>query len=513
MSEPAAKQRQMIDLDEFERRLSRSPAPVRGGDDPLAELARLVGGGEDRFGDLFQGRPGRARAPEPRAPQPPEPHVPDWLVEEAHTHSHQPYSNQPHARQPQAHQARTHQPAPLPPIDFAAIEAGLRGSLPPEYQNFADTDEYADEQGEDWFDTPLATEAPHIIEAPRSRLPLYATAAIIVAGIAGIGATFAIKRTPPAPQEIALIKASTAPVKVAAVGATDTDQSQDASILDKTPQPAPTGVVSHTEQPVDVSSVVPKPASDAGASNSATAETAPPAAQVAATAPAAAVPVPPPPGADSGAGAGLTDMMEPRKVKTIAVRPDGSLMNSSAAPGAAQSLPVGTISPPGAPSMDASATGTATSAPPPAEAPPRMAGKAEDLPWSNQQTSDAPQSSPPQSSPPPAAEPRHSHKPERIARADIGADETEAVDAGGGAGGFSVQLAAPASEAEARTTLNRLTRTYGAELRGYHLKFHMAKVANKTVYRVRVGGLSHASAISLCEKLKAKGGSCFVAHG
>ncbi len=303
MSEPAAKQRQMIDLDEFERRLSRSPAPARGGDDPPADLARLVGGGEDRFEDLFQGRPTRARAPEPpHTPQPPAPHVPDWLVEEAHTHSHQPYSNQPHAQQPRAHQF------PLPPVDFAAIEAGLRGSLPPEYQNFADTDAYADQQGEDWFDTPLATEAPHIIEAPRSRLPLYATAAIIVAGIAGIGATFAIKRTPPAPQEIAFIKAPTAPVKVAAVGAMDTDTSQDASILDKTPQPAPTGVVSHTEQPVDVSSVVPPPASPAGAPNPATAETAPPAAQVAATAPAAAVPVPPPPGADGG-GAGLADMM------------------------------------------------------------------------------------------------------------------------------------------------------------------------------------------------------------
>ncbi len=501
MSEPAAKQRQMIDLDEFERRLSRSPAPVRGGDDPLAELARLVGGGEDRFEDLFQGRPGRARAPEPaHAPQPPAPHVPDWLVEEAHTHSHQPYSNQPHAQQPHAHQF------PLPPVDFAAIEAGLRGSLPPEYQNFADTHDYADQQGEDWFDTPLATEAPHIIEAPRSRLPLYATAAIIVAGIAGIGATFAVKRTPPAPQEIALIKAPTAPVKVAAVGATDTDPSQDASILDKTPQPAPTGVVSHTEQPVDVSSVVPPPASAAGAPNPATAETAPPAAQVAATAPAAAVPVPPPPGADGGGGAGLADMMEPRKVKTIAVRPDGSLMNSSPAPGAAQSLPVGTISPPGVPSMDASSAGQAASPPP--DAPPRMAGNADDLPWSNQ-----PATSAPQSSPPPAAEPHHSRKPVRVARADIGADETEAVDAGGGAGGFSVQLAAPASEAEARSALNRLTRAYGAELRGYHLKFHEAKVANKIVFRVRVGGLSHASAISLCEKLKAKGGSCFVAHG
>lgn len=496
MSEPAAKQRQMIDLDEFERRLSRSPAPVRGGDDPLAELARLVGGGEDRFGDLFQGRPARARGPEPTYAPPhhqADPHVPDWLVEELHAHA-----------QPRAHQ-------PLPPIDFATIEAGLRGSLPPEFQNFADTDEYAHQQDEDWFDLPLIAEAPPVAEAPRSRLPLYATAAVIVAGIAGIGLTFAIKRTPPAPQEITLIKASSAPVKVAAVGATDTDPSQDASILDKTPQPAPTGVANQAEQPVDVGSVLPKPASAAGAPNPATAEMAPPAPQVAATAPAAAVPVPRPPGADSGAGAGLADMMEPRKVKTIAVRPDGSLMNSSPEAASAQPLPVGTISPPGVPPADASGAGQATPEPqaaPPPEAPSQMPAKADDLPWSNQPTAASTQESSP-----PAVEPHHPRKPERVARADVGADETEAADAGSGAGGFSVQLAAPASEAEARTALNRLTRSYGAELRGYHLKFHFAKVANKTVYRVRVGGLSHAAAISLCEKLKAKGGSCFVARG
>ncbi|MGB6655675.1 MAG: SPOR domain-containing protein, partial [Methylovirgula sp.] len=38
-----------------------------------------------------------------------------------------------------------------------------------------------------------------------------------------------------------------------------------------------------------------------------------------------------------------------------------------------------------------------------------------------------------------------------------------------------------------------------------------ASVANKSVYRVRVVGLSHAEATALCEKLQAKGGSCFVA--
>ncbi|MGH8513486.1 MAG: hypothetical protein ACREV8_06025, partial [Gammaproteobacteria bacterium] len=47
MSEPVVKRRPMIDLEEFERRL-RKPLPAsQGDDDPLAELARFVGGRED----------------------------------------------------------------------------------------------------------------------------------------------------------------------------------------------------------------------------------------------------------------------------------------------------------------------------------------------------------------------------------------------------------------------------------------------------------------------------------
>ena len=53
MSEPAAKPRhstdlrQAIDLDDFERRLRDQPAGVEPNLDPLAELARLVGGEND----------------------------------------------------------------------------------------------------------------------------------------------------------------------------------------------------------------------------------------------------------------------------------------------------------------------------------------------------------------------------------------------------------------------------------------------------------------------------------
>ncbi|MEW6438713.1 MAG: SPOR domain-containing protein [Pseudomonadota bacterium] len=493
MSEPAAKHRQMIDLEEFERRLSRSPAPAnaRGSADPLAELARLVDDGEDRYGSMFQTRPARARATEP-AREPPrqqpavEPHVPDWLVEEAHQHQH---------AQP---------PAQKRSINFDAIEAGLRGSLPPEFQDYTDAeDRYlhdahqgghhhaeSDDFAEDsnWLDAPYVAPQEPYAEPPRSRVALYATAAIILAGMAGIGGTFALKRTPAAPQEIALIKASTIPVKVAVPGADTSAAADNTSILDKTAAPAPTAAVSQTEQPVDVNAVG-KPA---------------PAQQVDASAPATAVPVPAPPGGD--ATQDLAGMMQPHRVKTVAVRPDGSLADSpdSGAPAADAAAgaqpPASAMAPP---SM--AAGGASLAAPAPEMA--RTAPASDDLPWSPQA---AQPSAPAPAADAPAPAPQ---RPVHMARAETGADDADAASASDTGGSFSVQLAAPGSESEAHSALVRLSRTYGAELHGYRLKYRLAKVNGKTVYRVRVNGLSHKSAISLCEKLKAKGASCFPARG
>lgn len=87
---------------------------------------------------------------------------------------------------------------------------------------------------------------------------------------------------------------------------------------------------------------------------------------------------------------------------------------------------------------------------------------------------------------------------------------TPAESAGGG-GGFSVQLAAPGSEQEARATATRLKQRYSDVLGSYNPGVRKAEIGDKTVYRVRVGGLSRESANDLCTRLKAGGGSCFVA--
>ena len=79
-------------------------------------------------------------------------------------------------------------------------------------------------------------------------------------------------------------------------------------------------------------------------------------------------------------------------------------------------------------------------------------------------------------------------------------------------GGWAVQLAGARSESEAQATLSGLQNKYGSDLGSASLAVHKAEVNGETIYRVRAGGLSKPDARSLCTKLKANGGDCFVAR-
>lgn len=535
MSEPVSKQRPMIDLDEFERRLGRPVPPAKNSGDPLAELARLVGNTEDRFKNIFQA------APSVQERKPPEL---GWPARK-------------NARQPE----------PPPPADdarerinlggdFAAIEAGLLGTIAPEAETHiasapkappaaqayaAPAPDYPSEEedADHWLDAPYAPQAAAprpAPEPPRSRLPLYATAAIILVGIAGIGGTFALKRSPKGPHEIATIKALAGPTKVQASAATDAGKNDDASILDKSPEPKPTATVNRTEQPVDLAAtqpMAPSPPPEPTPTSAQETPTPQPSAPVSpqgssSPAPqgvdtAAEVPVPPPPAAGSMAGQafGLAGMIEPKKVRTIAVRPDGSLVSNEAGSG-----PVSSISPPiptqaptqqapeqqapvpqtPPPSSDASQTGSLAKTTARVEQPSQPSG--------NGGTSPAAPAAPSDNASPPNSAPKTTDaKPTDVAETESdtsNADNAQRAESTEG-GVFSVQLAAAPTEDEARQTMAHLQGHYGSVLKGHHLKYHVAKVADKKVFRVRVSGLSHGQATTLCQKLQAKGGSCFVA--
>jgi cell division protein FtsN len=78
-------------------------------------------------------------------------------------------------------------------------------------------------------------------------------------------------------------------------------------------------------------------------------------------------------------------------------------------------------------------------------------------------------------------------------------------------GGFSVQFGAAATEAEAHALVTKVATKYGSQLAGHKPTFKVAKVGDKTVYRVRASGMSKESAASVCGNVKSSGGTCFVA--
>ena len=290
MSESLAKQRSMIDFDEFERRLQRPPAPKRG-DDPLAELARLVEGPADPYRGMFD-VPATTQRGAPAVPQAwdgPSSYAPPSYI---------PPKNHPLAG------------------DFAAIEAGLlRGALPePDGWGHDPIDHHADElqayDNAEW--------QPAAPERPRARRSLMITGAVIALGLAGIGASFALKGHVGGTHEVATINAVPGPTKVQPATQDGVDvPNQDATILDKSPRPNAVALSNHQEQPVDLSrlpkvlSVGNAPLTGAALSD-----------QQAATA--AVNPTPAQPSS-------IASLIEPRKIKTVSVRPDGTILSNDSA--------------------------------------------------------------------------------------------------------------------------------------------------------------------------------------
>jgi hypothetical protein len=489
MSESLAKPRAMIDLDEFERRLRRPSAAPRTDGDPLAELARLVGDQQDPYDAVFKEPIPPRIAAEPA----PTSHASEQWMFPRPAAAGQPANQRPHSH-------------PLSG-SFAAIEAGLRGSIHPDATDFPAAqrranvavgrsegfqdigDDLGAELGQDltheggWDQDrdAYADRAATAAAQPRSRRPLYLTAAVIAVGIAGIGASFALKGSAGGLSgDIAIIKAADGPTKVQADNSASDTPNQTASILDKGAQTAPVGLVNRTEQPVDLSQeglpqTADHPARIVTIGN----------AQLAAGA--ANVPVPPPPGQVSpsvGAmPAGVADLIEPRKVRTISVRPDGTPLGNdvtaqsgSDAPAVPPSRPVAAAASAKASTPKASARVVTTPKPPASQDAGKIAAQ----------------------------------DPVKVAAADPVGTETEAAEAAKG-GGFAVQLAAPATEAEARQSAARLGKQFGTALAGHRLTFHRASVGDKSVYRVRVSGLARDDATALCQKVQASGGSCFVA--
>jgi hypothetical protein len=237
---------------------------------------------------------------------------------------------------------------------------------------------------------------------------------------------------------------------------------------------------------------------------------------------------------------------EPKRVKTVSVRPDGSVISSGSglpaaadpsavapadaaaaipAPIDAAPQPANPPVPVPRPSFDAAASGAPQPTTPKLDLPAKPSVKSTArVPIAKIDTTVAggANASPEAPSPSPSPLQILPTMLEKAARAVSGQPSTQvasaepaapAASAPGNAGSYSVQLAAPGTEQEAKSASGRLQTKYSSELGGLQPAIHPAEVNGRSIYRVRVGGLSKADAVALCLKLKASGGdaACFVA--
>jgi hypothetical protein len=217
---------------------------------------------------------------------------------------------------------------------------------------------------------------------------------------------------------------------------------------------------------------------------------------------------------------------EPRKVRTIAIRPDGTLSNEQSSvptpPAPALTRPIQAS---GLNTTGASATTTlpVVVAPPVARSP--QPPKRPDERTLEQALADIPPSPSPTVITPVLSRNSGDQQKlqQRVSPFDTTPEPTPDIAAGerntrtaslptpsSSAGGFGIQLAAPASEQEARNIFASLQGKHTL-LKGYSPNIVQAQTGGRSIYRLRVGAMSRDEATALCVKLKANGGQCFVA--
>lgn len=434
-----------VDLSEFERRLRGGKPGSATGADPLSELARLMEGDEQAPDPYSQILPDPRVAhttppPVPPAPKAP-PAPPAWEERLRGSYDAAP----PVAPEPRYYEGEA---------DYAGYDAAPTHDHGYAHQDYAaSAPQYAepgyDDQQYDagyhggaeggWSDDSHyldygVEEEPSAqgLSAIRRRLrPWHAAAAIGVVAVASIGWQFLHRSGVGGSKEIAVINAPEGPVKVKPIAETDQEApgNNGAAVLDRKDATPVKEIVTHQEQAVDPT-VSPKVVELGNGPVDAPHETA--------------------------LGA------EPRRVKTVTVRPDGSRVDDPAVPPAAVDSPAETAPvDPAQATTPKPSTKTATTA---------QAAKAKAAPM--------------------------------VAMTE---DAAAAASTATGAA-YAVQFGAANSEAEARTLLKTVSAKYGVKA-----TFKPAKVNGATIYRVRAANLTRDAANAVCAKVKAGGGSCFVA--
>ena len=417
--------------------------------------------------------------------------------------------------------------------------------------------------GDDRFETVAPALAAEIAQErrPRSRRTMAAVVALLGVGVAATGVALTLKRGPTAANgEPPTIMASTDPVKVAppAAPAAPADQADDL-LAKRTAKPdGGAKAVGRPEEPVDLAKEAQK-----------IVRTVP----VAVTLDPA---IPRTPTSESPAPDQLGSVFpEPKRVRTVSIRPDGTVVGAEGAaalpkPPFAAPAPAPAAAPVKAsaptpradvaavtPSSDAAAPSRGALVEDQAAAPrprPRAAAPATQTPATTPAPKRPVVAQKPVEKPAP---PRRVAKPELDVETTTAAPEAEApvaqvsnpfanlfgrkdaqtaaaptvtastsaVDADEdaaparpaaktavGSGSYGVQLSSSPSEDDARAAASRFGGRFSGALGGRAPRVVKGEAGGKTVYRVRVGGMSKEGAASSCTNVKSAGGACFVTH-
>ena len=446
----ALKPRFAVDLDEIERQLSQAQpasaqvAPVTR-NDPLAELARIVGQ-DDPFHSLL-GEKSRQRPQDPAGlddlfevrPEPREPERQSYEL-----------------RASGGNAAPAAQPAYAEPAvayeDYQAPETHGPDSFDSRYDQVYGQPEAA--QSESLVYAPH-DEHGHRAAKAGARKGMLALGAVAGAVLLGLGGAFVYNGGGSALMsgEPPLITAKNEPTKIQPQTPGGVEiPNQNKQIYERAANETPTKIVNREEQPVDVRQATRVP--NANAEFTGTTDS--------------------PGKAQQNGGLNLG---EPRRVRTVSIRPDGGVVGSDSAasrpaavPGAAMAMaqtaqpaPISAASNPAMPVRQAAASPVSTpSSPttqprPAATTPAAAAPKATPAPVATGGPSPQPSSTP-------ATQPA----PQRVASAQpvtIAPSTAPAAADPGATGAFSVQLGVSPSEAEARTTFQKLQQKY-ADLSG-----------------------------------------------
>jgi hypothetical protein len=496
------KPRFAVDLDEVERPLARGPsAPASPAqttrNDPLAELARIVGQ-DDPFQSLLAGDKARPRhdphglddlfVPQ-RGPDGSGAVAPDVLRGPLDTDGRAAFGQETFT--PQAdHGYHPHHAQQWE--DEAAYAQETH--IPDYYRDDPNAVDPASlEEGNDFYEAPKPKRRRKSLIAVGAMLGLAAVGVggVLVMNGGGVGMMLSGGEPP-------LIKATNEPTKVQPQSPGGLEiPNQNKQIYERAGQEAQTKVVNREEQPVDVRQAVRAAAAPNMDMTGASASS--------------------PTGLQPATG-GL-NLGEPRRVRTISIRPDGTIIGAegSAPPAVPVPAPAPAVAP--QPAQPALASAAAGAQPAPMALAPATA-PAQSRPAATTPTASMPRPAIPTAATPsggsspqaPAATAASPPAPQRLASAQpipVAPAAAPAVDTGM-TGGFAVQLGFSPSEGDARAMFQRLQQKY-ADLANLPPIIRQAEVNGNTIYRVRVGPMGREEASTLCSKIQGQGGQCFVA--